>query len=54
VRTAGSGAAEETAVFAASAADVVQTMVDGRVVFRRGDEEAIGRELAAAIGGLGL
>jgi cytosine/adenosine deaminase-related metal-dependent hydrolase len=49
MRTAGTGAAEETAVFAATAADVVQVLVDGRVVFRRGDEEAIGRELAAAI-----
>jgi formiminoglutamate deiminase len=51
-RTAGTGAAEETAVFAASSADVVQVIADGRVVFRRGDEEEIGRELAAAIGRL--
>ena len=49
LRTAGTGAAEETAVFAASAADVVQVLVDGHVTFRRGDEEEIGRELAAAI-----
>jgi cytosine/adenosine deaminase-related metal-dependent hydrolase len=54
VRTAGTGAGEETGVFAASAADVRQVVVDGRVVFRHGDAEAIGRELAAAIGGLGL
>ncbi|WP_344043562.1 formimidoylglutamate deiminase, partial [Nocardioides panacihumi] len=52
VRTAGTGGAEETAVFAATAADVVQVVVDGRTVFRRGDEETIGRELASAIEGL--
>ena len=50
VRTAGAGAAEEAAVFAATAADVTQVVVDGRPVFRRGDEETIGRELADAIG----
>ncbi len=52
VRTAGTGADEHTAVFAASAADVVRTMVDGRVVWDRdedGADEALGRELAAAI-----
>ncbi len=48
-RTAGTGADEHTAVFAASAADVEQTVVNGRVVFRRGDEEEIGRELDAVI-----
>ena len=53
VRTAGTGAAEETAVFAATAADVTRVMVDGRVAFRRGESEDIGRELAAAIGRLG-
>jgi formiminoglutamate deiminase len=51
-RTAGTGGDEHTAVFAATAADVVQTMVDGRVVFQQGDEDEIGRDLAAAIEGL--
>ncbi|MDX6326226.1 MAG: hypothetical protein QOK15_2580 [Nocardioidaceae bacterium] len=36
-RTAGCGAAPETAVFAASAADVVQVVSGGRVVHRAGD-----------------
>ena len=40
-RTAGTGADEQTAVFAATAADVVQVIVDGRLVYsagrRRGD-----------------
>ena len=49
-RTAGTGADEQTAVFAASAADVVQTVVEGRVVFRRGDETEIGHELERTIG----
>ena len=52
-RTAGTGADEHTAVFAATAADVVQVVVDGRVVVRAGDhhEQAaeVGRELATAI-----
>jgi formiminoglutamate deiminase len=51
-RTAGTGADEHTAVFAASAADVVQTMVGGRVVFRADDRAEIGRELGAAIAAL--
>jgi formiminoglutamate deiminase len=51
-RTAGTGRDEHTAVFAASAADVAQVVVDGRVVYTRGDDEAIARELEAAIGGL--
>ena len=51
-RTAGTGADEQTVVFAASAADVTQVMVDGRVVVRQGDREQIGRELDAAIGRL--
>jgi len=50
VRTAGTGADEHTAVFAATAADVVQTVADGRVVFHRGDEPAIGLALESAIG----
>jgi formiminoglutamate deiminase len=48
-RTAGSGADENTAVFAATAEDVTQVMVNGRVVVRQGDREEIGRELDAAI-----
>jgi formiminoglutamate deiminase len=51
-RTAGTGADEHTAVFAATAADVAQVVVDGRVVFTRGDEDGIGRELDRAIGAL--
>ena len=49
VRTAGTGAGLETAVYAAAAADVRQVVVDGEVVFRHGDEAAIAAELAAAI-----
>ena len=48
-RTAGTGADENTAVFAAAAEDVSQVMVDGRVVVRRGDRAAIGRELDDAM-----
>jgi cytosine/adenosine deaminase-related metal-dependent hydrolase len=51
-RTAGTGADEGTAVFAATAADVTQVMVDGRVVFELGDREQIGRDLADVIGRL--
>jgi formiminoglutamate deiminase len=50
LRTAGTGADEHTASFAATAADVVQVVADGRVVATRDDHEQIGRELAAAIG----
>ncbi len=49
VRTAGSGGDEHTAVFAAVAEDVTQVVVDGRVVFRQGDREELGRDLAAAL-----
>jgi cytosine/adenosine deaminase-related metal-dependent hydrolase len=49
-RTAGTGRDEGTAVFAATAEDVTQVMVDGRIVVRQGDREEIGRELDAAIG----
>ncbi|MFC6344602.1 amidohydrolase family protein, partial [Nocardioides hankookensis] len=49
-RTAGTGADEATAVFAATAADVTHVVVDGRVAYTAGDDEEIGRELAAAIG----
>ena len=51
-RTAGTGADEQTAVFAATAADVVQVIADGRVIHRGGDREEVGRELATAIEGL--
>ncbi|MEO6510253.1 MAG: amidohydrolase family protein, partial [Nocardioides sp.] len=51
-RTAGTGADEHAAVFAATAADVTQVVVDGRVVFTRGDETDIGHELERAIGRL--
>ncbi len=49
VRTAGTGGDEHTAVFAATAADVVRVIADGRVVFERGDEVTVGRELDDAI-----
>ncbi|TIC83041.1 formimidoylglutamate deiminase [Nocardioides sp. GY 10127] len=49
VRTAGTGADEATAVFAAGGADVVLVVVDGRVVHERGQEAEVGRQLAAAI-----
>jgi formiminoglutamate deiminase len=51
-RTAGTGADEHSAVFAATAADVTQVVVDGKVVFRRGDETDIGRELDRVVGRL--
>jgi formiminoglutamate deiminase len=49
VRTAGTGADEQTAVFAATAEDVTHVMVDGRVVFREGDREQLGHDLADVI-----
>jgi formiminoglutamate deiminase len=49
VRTAGTGADENTAVFAATAEDVTQVMVDGRVAVQPGDRADIGRELDAAV-----
>jgi cytosine/adenosine deaminase-related metal-dependent hydrolase len=49
-RTAGTGADEHTAVFAASAADVRHVVVDGRVVHTRDDPEQVGRDLDEAIG----
>jgi cytosine/adenosine deaminase-related metal-dependent hydrolase len=52
VRTAGTGADEQTAVFAAVAEDVVHVVADGRVVFRDGDREQLGRDLADVIGRL--
>ncbi|MFT4083645.1 MAG: formimidoylglutamate deiminase [Nocardioides sp.] len=50
-RTAGTGADEHAAVFAATAADVTQVVAGGRVVFD-GDHGRVGRDLAAAIGRL--
>jgi formiminoglutamate deiminase len=50
--TAGTGADENTAVFAATAADVTHVVADGRVVCTRDDREQIGRGLAAAIEGV--
>ena len=47
--TAGTGADENTAVFAATAADVTHVVADGKVVCTKDDREQIGRELAAAI-----
>ncbi|GAA1127502.1 formimidoylglutamate deiminase [Nocardioides aquiterrae] len=44
-RTAGTGADENTAVFAATAADVTHVVVDGRVV----DTDGVGRELDEAM-----
>jgi len=51
-RTAGTGASLETAVFAAGAADVVQVVRDGRVVWTAGDRAALGRELHTATSAL--
>ncbi|MCA1981665.1 formimidoylglutamate deiminase [Nocardioides nematodiphilus] len=48
-RTAGTGADEHTAVFAAGAADVTRVVVDGRVVFD-GDHRSVGRSLSEKIG----
>jgi formiminoglutamate deiminase len=49
IRTAGGGPQAETAVFAASGADVVQVIRDGRVIATRDEHEEIGRELESAI-----
>lgn len=49
VRTAGTGADEYTAVFAAAAADVVKVVVEGREVFTQDAQGDIGRQLDAAI-----
>ena len=48
-RTAGTGAGEATAVFAASAVDVVQVVRDGVVVATADDRHDVGRELDDAI-----
>lgn len=50
-RTAGTGADEQTAVFAASAADVRAVMVDG-LWRHEGDDAAVGRELDRVVGAL--
>jgi formiminoglutamate deiminase len=52
VRTAGTGADEQTVVFAAAAEDVVHVVADGRVVFREGDREQLGRDLDQVIRGI--
>jgi formiminoglutamate deiminase len=49
VRTAGTGAGAESAVFAATAEDVVRVMVDGRWHDVRGERAEVGRELATTI-----
>ena len=48
-RTAGTGGTVETAVFAATAADVLQVVRDGRVVARAEDRPDIARDLEAAV-----
>jgi len=48
-RTAGTTADAETVAFAATAADVVQVIVDGTVVATAGDRQQIGAELHAAV-----
>lgn len=48
-RTAGTGADVETAVFAASAADVVHVVAQGRVVVAPGDQRDIGVALDRAV-----
>jgi len=48
-RTAGTGAGEATAVFAATAADVLQVVRDGVVVATAADRHDVGTELDAAI-----
>ncbi|MCW2851361.1 MAG: formimidoylglutamate deiminase, partial [Nocardioides sp.] len=50
-RTAGTGADADTAVFAATAADVTHVVADGRITFRDDDRERVGRDLADAIAG---
>jgi formiminoglutamate deiminase len=50
IRTAGTGADEQTAVFAAVAEDVTQVVADGRIVFREDDREQLGRDLDDVIG----
>jgi formiminoglutamate deiminase len=51
-RTAGTGADEAAAVFAASAADVLQVVRAGRVIARAGDAADVGAELDRVVRGL--
>jgi cytosine/adenosine deaminase-related metal-dependent hydrolase len=53
VRTAGTGADEQTVVFAAVAEDVTHVVIDGRVVLREGDRDQLGRDLDDVIGRVG-
>ncbi|MXG89705.1 formimidoylglutamate deiminase [Nocardioides flavescens] len=48
-RTAGTGADEHTAVFAATAADVTRVVVGGETVYETGDDAGIGAELEEAL-----
>jgi cytosine/adenosine deaminase-related metal-dependent hydrolase len=52
VRTAGTGADEQTAVFAAAAENVTHVVADGRVVFQEGDRAQLGRDLDDVVGRL--
>lgn len=51
-RTAGTGADEQTAVFAGAAADVTHVVAGGRVVYTRDQADQLGREVDEAIGAL--
>ncbi len=51
-RTAGTGADESSAVFAATGADVIHVVIGGERVYTSTDDEAIGRELDTAMGAL--
>jgi cytosine/adenosine deaminase-related metal-dependent hydrolase len=48
-RTAGGGSSLENVVFAATSADVVHVVCDGRVVATRDDHNSIGNELESAV-----
>ncbi len=48
-RTAGAGAGPETAVFAATAADITQVVAGGRVVHRAEDSAEVGSRLARVV-----
>jgi cytosine/adenosine deaminase-related metal-dependent hydrolase len=50
VRTAGTGADEQSVVFAAVAEDVVSVVVDGRLVYNADDRDRLGRDLDRVIG----
>jgi formiminoglutamate deiminase len=51
-RTAGTGAGVETAVFAATSADVTRVVIGGREVFRAEDRPEVGRQLERAVAGV--